>query len=356
MRSFWSAACFFALLGAACFFMDGDFVSFHQSAFLSLVPAAAYCVFLITAIPDWVSYKNDLRRVFWALFAIIAVALIAAFFEARAASAVLAVFWLALFSFVAYMVWWGRNDNNFSILGVLALFATLQGAFALSGDATYLRAQIHVHAAAVSIVSFRVSVALGVEALKSSNLKDPVFIPNAVFKNLAATFVLLYAFADLFVGGAVSAFVAVGAGLVILAGLRELHYFALWTPYFALYYAFRLLGGLGYLWLGAAGILGLATSPALHLIALCYMLGVILFIFVVAGLRHSGFSDLRFGALGVGVLLAIFGAGILRAVLAGRAETLYIHVPAALLGLAFVLYLVKFLPIFLSRPFSDDPD
>ena len=86
------------------------------------------------------------------------------------------------------------------------------------------------------------------------------------------------------------------------------------------------------------------------------MLGVILFIFVVAGLRHSGFSDLRFGALGVGVLLAIFGAGILRAVLAGRAETLYIHVPAALLGLAFVLYLVKFLPIFLSRPFSDDPD
>ena len=54
-----------------------------------------------------------------------------------------------------------------------------------------LRAQVHLNMAAVMFVSIRVSILLGAEALKESTLKDPVFIPNVVYKNIAITFLLL---------------------------------------------------------------------------------------------------------------------------------------------------------------------
>ena len=60
-----------------------------------------------------------------------------------------------------------------------------------------LRAQVHLNMAAVMFVSIRVSILLGAEALKESTLKDPVFIPNVVYKNIAITFLLLHTAAEL---------------------------------------------------------------------------------------------------------------------------------------------------------------
>ena len=80
---------------------------------------------------------------------------------------------------------------------LLAAFTVFQTAYAVSGDLNLLRAQVHLNMAAVMFVSVRVSVLLGAEALKECRLKDPVFIPNIVYKNIAITFLLLHAAAEL---------------------------------------------------------------------------------------------------------------------------------------------------------------
>ena len=71
-------------------------------------------------------------------------------------------------------------------------------------------------------VSVRVSILLGAEALKECRLKDPVFIPNVVYKNIAITFLLLHAAAELWLPAQTAGFTALAVGFILLAKLREL--------------------------------------------------------------------------------------------------------------------------------------
>ncbi len=63
-------------------------------------------------------------------------------------------------------------------------------------------------------VSIRVTVLLGAEALKECRLKDPVFIPNIVYKNIAITFLLLHAAAELWLPAQTACFTALAVGFI----------------------------------------------------------------------------------------------------------------------------------------------
>ena len=361
MRVFVLCACFFAALGALSFLAPDalaiDYVSAHKFYFLFLAPSCIYAAFLLTALPDWTNFEGSLKPVSLAFAACLIAAFIASFLNLRLAAAITGLFWAIFFIFAALLLWLDKNSNNFSILAVLAAFCACSAAYGISGDEKFLLSFVHINVAAIAVVSYRISVVIGNEALREGELKDAVFIPNFIYKNLAAFLAFALALATPFLSGAACGFIALGIGFLFLAKLRELHYVEiLGRHYMAFYYALQAACAAGYLWLGAALIRGGYAAAPLHVIAICYMYGAILFVGMIAGQRHSGISPLNFPRLSRAALVLALLAGTLRAVFAGESFVLYMMIPSALFIAAVALYLINFIPIFLKNPFSADPD
>lgn len=361
MRAFVLFACFFAALGALSFLAPDalaiDYVSAHKFYFLFLAPSCIYAAFLLTALPDWTNFEGSLKPVSLAFAACLIAAFIASFLNLRLAAAITALFWAIFFIFAALLLWLDKNSNNFSILAVLAAFCACSAAYGASGDEKFLLSFVHINVAAIAVVSYRISVVIGNEALREAGLSDAVFIPNFIYKNLAAFLSFALALATPFLSEAACGFIALGIGFLFLAKLRELHYVEILSRhYMAFYYALQAACAAGYLWLGAALIRGGYAAAPLHVIAICYMYGAILFVGMIAGQRHSGISPLNFPRLSRAALVLALLAGALRAVFAGESFILYVMIPSALFIAAVALYLINFVPIFLKNPFSADPD
>ncbi|WP_297900721.1 NnrS family protein [uncultured Campylobacter sp.] len=361
MRAFVLCACFFAALGALSFLAPDalaiDYVGAHKFYFLFLAPSCIYAAFLLTALPDWTNFEGSLKPVSLAFAACLIAAFIASFLNLRLAAAITALFWAIFFIFAARLLWLDKNSNNFSILAVLAAFCACSAAYGASGDEKFLLSFVHINVAAIAVVSYRISVVIGNEALREGGLKDAVFIPNFIYKNLAAFLAFALALATPFLSEATCGFIALGIGFLFLAKLRELHYVEILSRhYMAFYYALQAACAAGYLWLGAALIRGGYAAAPLHVIAICYIYGAILFVGMIAGQRHSGISPLNFPRLSRAALVLALLAGILRAVFAGENFVLYVMIPSALFIAAVALYLINFVPIFLKNPFSADPD
>ncbi|WP_298953088.1 NnrS family protein, partial [uncultured Campylobacter sp.] len=361
MRAFVLCACFFAALGALSFLAPDalaiDYVGAHKFYFLFLAPSCIYAAFLLTALPDWTNFEGSLKPVSLAFAACLIAAFIASFLNLRLAAAIVALFWAVFFIFAAWLLWLDRNSNNFSILAVLAAFCACSAAYGISGDEKFLLSFVHINVAAIAVVSYRISVVIGNEALREAGLSDAVFIPNFIYKNLAAFLAFALALATPFLSEAACGFIALGIGFLFLAKLRELHYAEILSRhYMAFYYALQAACAAGYLWLGATLIRGQYAAAPLHVIAICYIYGAILFVGMIAGQRHSGISPLNFPRLSRAALVLALLAGALRAVFAGESFVLYVMIPSALFIAAVALYLINFIPIFLKNPFSADPD
>nr|WP_315057596.1 NnrS family protein [uncultured Campylobacter sp.] len=361
MRAFVLCACFFAALGALSFLAPDalaiDYVAAHKFYFLFLAPSCIYAAFLLTALPDWTNFEGSLKPVSLAFAACLIAAFIASFLNLRLAAAITGLFWAVFFIFAAWLLWLDKNSNNFSILTVLAAFCACSAAYGASGDEKFLLSFVHINVAAIAVVSYRISVVIGNEALREAGLKDAVFIPNFIYKNLAAFLAFALALATPFLSEATCGFIALGIGFLFLAKLRELHYVEILSRhYMAFYYALQAACAAGYAWLGWELIRGGYAAAPLHVIAICYMYGAILFVGMIAGQRHSGISPLNFPRLSRAALVLALLAGGLRAVFAGESFVLYVMIPAALFIAAVALYLINFIPIFLKNPFSADPD
>ena len=361
MRAFVLCACFFAALGALSFLAPDalaiDYVGAHKFYFLFLAPSCIYAAFLLTALPDWTNFEGSLKPVSLAFAACLIAAFIASFLNLRLAAAIVALFWAVFFIFAAWLLWLDKNSNNFSILAVLAAFCACSAAYGASGDEKFLLSFVHINVAAIAVVSYRISVVIGNEALREAGLSDAVFIPNFIYKNLAAFLAFALALATPFLSEAACGFIALGIGFLFLAKLRELHYVEILSRhYMAFYYALQAACAAGYAWLGSTLIRGEYAAAPLHVIAICYMYGAILFVGMIAGQRHSGISPLNFPRLSRAALVLALLAGVLRAVFAGESFILYVMIPSALFIAAVALYLINFIPIFLKNPFSADPD
>ena len=361
MRAFVLCACFFATLGALSFLAPDtlaiDYVGAHKFYFLFLAPSCIYAAFLLTALPDWTNFEGSLKPISLAFAACLIAAFIASFLNLRLAAAITALFWAVFFIFAAWLSWLDRNSNNFSILAVLAAFCACSAAYGASADEKFLLSFVHINVAAIAVVSYRISVVIGNEALREGGLKDAVFIPNFIYKNLAAFLAFALALATPFLSEATCGFIALGIGFLFLAKLRELHYVEILSRhYMAFYYALQAACAAGYAWLGWELIRGEYAAAPLHVIAICYMYGAILFVGMIAGQRHSGISPLNFPRLSRAALVLALLAGALRAVFAGESFVLYVMIPSALFIAAVALYLINFIPIFLKNPFSADPD
>lgn len=356
MRPFAALGMLFIALGAISFFVSDDFVLFHKFFFLNYAVCAIYGAFLLTALPDWMHYKKSIFKISIFLFSCLILALLALIFSPKISAFFIFIFWLALFIFAFYLAILDKNTNNFSILVLLFCLALFAFCYFYSGDGRFLDISLHLHSIAIAIISFRISVVLGYEALKSTKLKDPVFIPNAVYKNLQITFLSLLIISLFFASAQVSAFIAIGVGAMFLATLKELHFIVLLRKYYVLsYYFIVLFGGLSYLLYGAALLSGAYSVPALHLIAISFILGAIFFVLSIAGSRHSGLT-MNIPKLGILSVFIIFSAGIARWLLAILSNELYIIIPSILLLFATLIFSAVFLRIFSTHDFTPDPE
>jgi len=356
-RAFFAAFLFFGALACVSFFAPIDFVSAHKALFILISPAFAYGGFLLIALPDWLNFTGSIKSFSIAIFSALFIAFFASFFSLQICAAVVSLYFFALFCFALFLAICDRNSDQFAVLFLLLFFCLNLALLSATGDEKFLISTLHINSFGILIISFRVSVVLGDLAIREANLKDTVFVPNGVYKNIAATIVALYAAIFPFVSPTVSGFVAIGVGFLLLAKLRELHYFTLLRRhYLFFYYCTQLLGSVGYLWLGICGVLGANSTPALHFIALLYFFATIFLIFCIASLRHSGFLELNFAKFGYILFSLLLLSAIFRTLLWQKHIGFHIHAPAFLLLVCFILLGAKFIPIFIKHEFSDDPE
>ena len=186
MRIFFlmSAAC--AVLGASVFFTPTDFVSLHKFIFLQLFLALAYAGFLLTGLTDWTNFQASLKIHAYILFSLFFISFILAFFSLFLAHCFIALFWLYLVLLCLYMIWQDKNDDQFGVLGFLFGILGFEIYYLISGNEKFLNLQIYLHVIAILLISYRVSVVLGKEALKrEKDMDEAIFVPNFIYKNIA---------------------------------------------------------------------------------------------------------------------------------------------------------------------------
>ena len=152
-------------------------------------------------------------------------------------------------------------------------------------------------------------------------------------------------------------YAAIACGSAVLAKLKEWHYKELFRHSFVLlYYFMQLFLALGFLGIGASGLLNLGLEVNfMHLMAVNAVVFSVMLIFNIAGLRHSG-QELEFLRLSKIAFILVILAGISRGILAYFWSGFYIHLPATLIALAFVFWLINFYAIFRDNEFSEDPE
>lgn len=359
MRIFFLTSAVCAVLGGAVFFAPVDFVSWHKFIFLHLVAALAYAGFLLTGLTDWTNFGGGLKKHAYVMFSFFAASFVSAFFSLFAAHFFMALFWAYLAGLCVYMIWLDRNDDQLGVLAFLLGILGFEIYYLLSGEERFLNLQIHLHVIAILLVSFRVSVVLGKEALnREPGMQDAAFVPNFVYKNIAIVSVCAFLLVSVFFEGSKAVnFAAIACGSAILAKLKEWHYKELLRHSFVIYYyLMQLLLAAGYIVYGASGILGLGLETnMLHVIALNGIIFSIMLIFNIAGLRHSG-QELEFLRLSKIAFALVIAAGICRGFLAYVWSGFYIHLPATLIAVAFALWFIDFYKIFRDNEFSDDPE
>ena len=359
MRIFFLLGAVCSMVGGIVFFLPIDFIGLHKFFFLHLVAPLAYAGFLLTGIPDWTKFYKSLKIHTKILFFILIIAILALPFSIIAANIAMWFFWLYLSLLCAYMVWLDRNENQFGIFGFLLLVLGFEAAFILTGEERFLNLQVHVHVIAILLISFRVSLTLGKEALnRESSLENAVFVPDLVYKNIAITCIVVFlALCILTPNSKAIFYAAIACGTAILAKLKEWHFKELLKYHFVIfYYILQLCIGITYIAFGVSAILELGFEiNLLHIITINGFLFTIMLIFNIAGLRHSG-QDLCFLHLSRLAFVLLFLAGISRGLLANYGFGFFIHLPATLLIISFGLWFWDFYRVFRDNDFSADPE
>lgn len=363
VRIFFAHSALFAIIASVILALHtGDFARLHKFIFLQSFLGAAFGGFVLLALPIWCEIKTDLKPISALLIALLWIAFFmqifaesSGFFIDSASYAVMSAFWLALFLCAFAWIIKSKNSQNLALL--FALFCT----FALTlaqiwvRDAKISYAFIHICIFATLIISFRVSLVLGNEALKSlPNASALIFLPNPALKNISCFLVLMLAIATLWgKSDNLNAFLSLGVGFSVLSRLSSWHYRVFFaTHYTLILYALFLGLGISYIALGVAyfGLFG--TSFALHFLSIFVLLGFVLFVFNTASLRHSQNQNFIFSPATRFSFVALFFASIARAILWIFISAFYIITPALLIIWVFLYFIIKFFKIYKDNDFK----
>lgn len=356
LRIFFLTSAFFAIIASVILaFSVGDFVMLHKFIFLQSFFGAAFAGFLLTALPIWCEIEVNRTPFSVILFIILWGAFLGcAFVGEWLGYAIMSAFWLILFISAIMWIIRAKNTTNFALIfSIFGLFV-LSLAQIFTNEVRLGYAFIHCCAFGTLIVSFRVSLVLGNEALKSlPNAESLMFIPNYALKNISCFLLFVLICALLWDKSAnLNAFLSLSMGFVLISRLSNWHYHVfLTTHYTIILYALFLGFGVGYIALGVAYLVGY-VSIAMHFLNIFVLLGFVLFIFNVASLRHTK-NQIFIFAKGTRVgFIALFLAAIVRAM--DFVGIFYIIIPAILVIFAFAYFIANFFIVYKNNDFISE--
>ncbi len=233
------------------------------------------------------------------------------------------VYWFCVLLLAVWLVWRNRDDRHISILffvaatGAITVWLMLK-AWGGAPSPFDWQQLLHIEVMGVALITFRISRALGTQALEDNGQPDSRFIPNPFYKNLAVWLFYTLVISNLLVHNTVvEGWINLAISGVMIGRLREWHFIVLLKRHYVRWlYLTLLLIGLGYGWRGMA-LIGLNSSllfnPVLpfHLIAIGGLLLMIYQVFNIAGLRHSN-RALRYPAISRLGLLCLLSAALSR--------------------------------------------
>lgn len=363
VRIFFAHSTLFAIVASAILALNmGDFVRLHKFIFLQSFLGAAFGGFLLLAFPIWCEIKTDLKPISALLIALLWIAFFmqifaesSGFFIDSASYGVMSAFWLALLASAFVWIIKSKNSQNLALLFALFCIFALTLAQIWVREAKISYAFIHICIFAMLIISFKISLVLGNEALKSlPNASALIFLPNPALKNISCFLVLALAIATLWgKSDNLNAFLSLSVGFSALARLSSWHYRVFFvTHYTLILYTLNLALGISYIALGVAyfGVFG--TSFALHFLSIFVLLGFVLFVFNTASLRHSQNQNFIFSPATKFSFVALFFASIARAILWIFISAFYITTPALLIIWVFLYFAIKFFKVYREHNFK----
>ena len=351
----WLSVGLSAYFGWAALMPSIDPLSYHAYGYLNIFGSAAFAGFIMTAVPEWTHFTRPLRRLSALCLVLWLGGVVFAFVSLQSSAFLMSVFWLLLTGFTVVAAIDDRNDKQISVCLMMGLITALNIAYALTGKWTYIVMMTHAYMIGVALIIFRIGMAMGFNSLEQAGPKaDKLsYVQNPYYRNLNVICMYLYVFSLLFFSDPVfSSWLALASGLSMIARLRDWHHAILWhASYVRWHYLTLLCIGLGYCWLGISGILSWGNpTQALHLILIGGFIFMVMQIFNIAGLIHSG-RDLPFPWTSQWALAAIFTAAILRSMSLsfGWSYALFsLAIPSVLIIIAFALYIPVFWRIFIS--------
>lgn len=283
----------FAIL--ACFgliFAPSVFINLHQFIFLQSFLGAAFAGFLLTALPLWCEVKSSLKPLSISLFVLLCLAFVAEIFsfDFTLSYGIMSLFWFILLCQACLWLIKSKNTKNIALVlvlfGIFVLSLLKNFAYELNLDYAY----IHLCVLATLVVSFRVSLVLGNDALSSLSNPNLSFLPNAVLKNISCFLLFVFIVAILWGKSAnLNAFLAFSVGFSLLSRLSSWHYSVFFrTHYTLILYLLFLSLSLVYIGLGFVYLLDISyLSFATHALNLLVLLAFVLFVFNTFAQTHA---------------------------------------------------------------------
>lgn len=332
-----------------------DPLSYHAYGYLNIFGSAAFAGFIMTAVPEWTHFTRPLRHLTALSLLLWLSAIVLTFFSLQSSAIVMSAFWLLLSGFSLLATLEDRNDKQISICLMLAVITVLTIAYAVTANWHYIVVMTHAYMIGVSLITFRIGMSMGSTSLSQAGSKaDKLsYVQNPYYRNLNIICMYLYVFSLLFFNDPVfSSWLALAAGLSMIARLRDWHHAILWHASFVRWHYLTLLCiGIGYCWMGISGILSWGNpKQALHFILLGGFVFMVMQVFNIAGLIHSG-RKIPYPWSSQWGLAAIFSAALLRSLSLsfGWNYALFsLAIPSALLMIAFAMYVPVFWRIFIT--------
>ncbi|KRD95877.1 hypothetical protein ASE63_12755 [Bosea sp. Root381] len=329
---------------------------------------AALAGFLTSAIPEWTDTAPRRGGALLLLFGLWLpgrlVGLVGADTLIALAAATDLAFYAVLFWYALCPMLERRNSRHAAFIFWLGLFilvevairaAWLAGAYDVAGR--LLHAALSIFVIFLSLALARIGVAVINNALDPSGETTP-YRPHPGRQNLTTALVALQLTAALFwPASQVSGWLALAAAAAFFDRLAEWFIgreaFRFEVLALALANAFA---GIGFLAIGLAGLgAPLAAATGLHLLSIGALGVAIMAVFVIAGLRHSGY-DLVLPPAAKLALTTIASAGLVRVLPELGIGTAWLGphygLAAALWSAAFAIWLAGYWPI-LTRPKGD---
>ena len=367
LRIFFISGAVFAILAClGLIFAPSVFINLHQFIFLQSFLGAAFAGFLLTALPLWCEVKSSLKPLSISLFVLLCLAFVAEIFsfdfaflsfDFTLSYGIMSLFWFILLCQACLWLIKSKNTKNITLVlvlfGIFVLSLLKNFAYELNLDYVY----IHLCVLATLVVSFRVSLVLGNDALSSLSNPNLNFLPNAVLKNISCFLLFIFIVAILWGKSAnLNAFLAFGVGFSLLSRLSSWHYSVFFrTHYTLILYLLFLSLSLVYIGLGFVYLLDISyLSFATHALNLLVLLAFVLFVFNTVSLKHTQNQIFNLSCGTRLSFIALFFAALSRSFLALFAYSFYIVIPALLVLFVFVYFIYKFFPIYKNNGFQGE--